>query len=77
MPVVSLTDRHAAGSRLVPIVFQRHLETVLYGCLEGLRWPHLEGHEHRWHRRVEAQARNWCSGVQPHDPVRGRGWRLR
>ena len=31
MPVVSLTDRRAAGNRLVRFVFQRHLETVLYG----------------------------------------------
>ena len=29
MPVVSLTDRRAAGNRLVRFVFQRHLETVL------------------------------------------------
>ena len=30
MPVVSLTDRRAAGNRLVRFVFQRYLETVLY-----------------------------------------------
>ena len=35
MPVVSLTDRRAAGNHLVRFVFQRHLETVLYGRSDG------------------------------------------
>ena len=35
MPVVSLTDRRAAGNRLVRWVYQRHLETVLYGRSDG------------------------------------------
>ena len=39
MPVVSLTDRRAAGNRLVRWVFQRHLETVLYGRSEGSSGP--------------------------------------
>ena len=39
MPVVSLTDRRAAGNRLVRFVFQRHLETVLYGRSEGSSGP--------------------------------------
>ena len=34
MPVVSLTDRRAAGNRLVRFVFQRHLET---GCMAAPR----------------------------------------
>ena len=37
MPVVSLTDRRAAGNRIVRFVFQRHLETVLYGRSESRR----------------------------------------
>ena len=39
MPVVSLCDRRAAGNRLVRWVFQRHLETVLYGRSEGSSGP--------------------------------------
>ena len=39
MPVVSLTDRRAAGNRLVRFVFQRHLETVLYGRSDGSSGP--------------------------------------
>ena len=39
IPVVSLTDRRAAGNRLVRFVFQRHLETVLYGRSEGSSGP--------------------------------------
>ena len=39
MPVISLTDRRAAGNRLVRFVFQRHLETVLYGRSEGSSGP--------------------------------------
>ena len=39
MPVVSLIDRRAAGNRLVRFVFQRHLETVLYGRSEGSSGP--------------------------------------
>ena len=39
MPVVSLTDRRAAGNRLVRFVFQRHLETVLFGRSEGSSGP--------------------------------------
>jgi hypothetical protein len=39
MPVVSLTDRRAAGNRLVRFVFQRHFETVLYGRSEGSSGP--------------------------------------
>ena len=35
MPVVSMVDRRAAGNRVVRFVFQRHLETVLYGRSEG------------------------------------------
>ena len=42
MPVISLTDRRAAGNRLVRFVFQRHLETVLYGRSD----PKLQ-----WHAR--------------------------
>ena len=45
MPVISLTDRRAAGNRLVRFVFQRHLETVLYGRSEGSSGSHLEGDE--------------------------------
>lgn len=47
MPVVSLTDRTpiAAGNRLVRFVFQRHLETALYGCLRRLEQHYLEGNE--------------------------------
>ena len=39
MPVVLLTDRRAAGNRLVRFVFQRHLETVLYGRSDGSSGP--------------------------------------
>ena len=39
MPVVSLTDRRAAGNRLVRFVYQRHLETVLYGRSDGSSGP--------------------------------------
>ena len=39
MPVVSLTDRRAAGNRLVRFCFQRHLETVLYGRSDGSSGP--------------------------------------
>ena len=39
MPVILLTDRRAAGNRLVRFVFQRHLETVLYGRSEGSSGP--------------------------------------
>ena len=39
MPVVSLTDRRAAGNRLVRWVYQRHLETVLYGRSDGSSGP--------------------------------------
>ena len=39
MPVISLTDRRAAGNRLVRFVFQRHLETVLFGRSEGSSGP--------------------------------------
>ena len=39
MPVVSLTDRRAAGNRLVRFCFQRHLETVLYGRSAGSSGP--------------------------------------
>ena len=39
MPVISLTDRRAAGNRLVRFVFQRHLETVLYGRSDGSSGP--------------------------------------
>ena len=39
MPVISLTDRRAAGNRLVRFVFQRHLEAILYGRAEGSSGP--------------------------------------
>ena len=39
MPVVSMVDRRAAGNRVVRFVFQRHLETVLYGRSEGSSGP--------------------------------------
>ena len=39
MPVVSMTDRRAAGNRVVRFVFQRHLETVLYGRSDGSSGP--------------------------------------
>jgi len=39
MPVVTLCDRRAAGNRLVRFVYQRHLEAVLYGRMEGSTGP--------------------------------------
>ena len=39
MSVVSLVDRRAAGNRIVRFVFQRHLEAVLYGRIEGSSGP--------------------------------------
>ena len=39
MSVVSLVDRRAAGNRIVRFVYQRHLETVLYGRTEGSTGP--------------------------------------
>eukprot|EP00966_Prymnesium_polylepis_P264335 6106329-Prymnesium_polylepis.1 len=39
MSVVSLVDRRAAGNRIVRFVYQRHLEAVLYGCMEGSSSP--------------------------------------
>ena len=39
LPVITLTDRRAAGNRLVRFVFQRHLEAVLFGRLEGSSGP--------------------------------------
>ena len=39
MPVISLTDRRAAGNRLVRFVYQRHLEAILYGRAEGSSGP--------------------------------------
>ena len=37
--MVSLTDRRAQGNRLVRWVYQRHLETVLYGRINGSSSP--------------------------------------
>ena len=52
LPVVSMTDRRAAGNRVVRFVFQRHLETVLYaGARRGPADLYLEGDEHCWNRR--------------------------
>ena len=48
MPVISLTDRRAAGNRLVRFVFQRHLETVLYGRSVGRE---LRSHLSIWKAR--------------------------
>ena len=39
MSVISLIDRRAAGNRVVRFVFQRHLEAVLYGRIEGSSGP--------------------------------------
>ena len=39
MSVVSLVDRRAAGNRIVRFVYQRHLEAVLYGRIEGASGP--------------------------------------
>lgn len=39
LPVITLTDRRAAGNRLVRFVFQRHLEAVLFGRMEGSSGP--------------------------------------
>eukprot|EP00966_Prymnesium_polylepis_P075464 1750323-Prymnesium_polylepis.1 len=39
MSVVSLVDRRAAGNRIVRFVYQRHLEAVLYGRIEGYSGP--------------------------------------
>ena len=39
MPCVSLHDRRAGGHPLVRFIFQRHLETVLYGRTEGSTGP--------------------------------------
>lgn len=39
MSVVSLVDRRAAGNRVVRFVYQRHLEAVLYGRMEGSSGP--------------------------------------
>ena len=39
MSVVSLVDRSAAGNRIVRFVYQRHLEAVLYGRMEGSSGP--------------------------------------
>ena len=39
MPCVSLHDRRAGGQPLVRFVYQRHLETVLYGRVEGSTGP--------------------------------------
>jgi len=39
MCVVSLVDRRAAGNRIVRFVYQRHLEAVLYGRIEGSSGP--------------------------------------
>jgi hypothetical protein len=39
MSVVSLVDRRAAGNRVVRFVYQRHLEAVLYGRIEGSSGP--------------------------------------
>ena len=39
MSVVSLVDRRAAGNRIVRFVYQRHLEAVLYGRMEGSSGP--------------------------------------
>ena len=39
LPVITLADRRAAGNRLVRFVFQRHLEAVLFGRMEGSSGP--------------------------------------
>ena len=39
MPCVTLRDRRAGGNPLVKFVFQRHLESVLYGRTEGSSGP--------------------------------------
>ena len=39
MSVASLIDRRAAGNRVVRFVYQRHLEAVLYGRMEGSSGP--------------------------------------
>ena len=39
MPCVTLRDRRAGGRPLVRFVFQRHLESVLYGRAEGSSGP--------------------------------------
>ena len=39
MSVISLIDRRAAVNRVVRFVFQRHLEAVLYGHIEGSSGP--------------------------------------
>ena len=39
MSVISLVDRRAAGNRVVRFVYQRHLEAVLYGRIEGSSGP--------------------------------------
>eukprot|EP00966_Prymnesium_polylepis_P317562 7336451-Prymnesium_polylepis.1 len=39
MSVISLIDRRAAGNRVVRFVYQRHLEEVLYGRIEGSSGP--------------------------------------
>ena len=39
MPCVTLRDRRAGGQPLVRFLYQRHLETVLYGRIEGSSGP--------------------------------------
>ena len=39
MSVISLPDRRAAGNQIVRFVFQRHMEAVLYGRIEGSSGP--------------------------------------
>ena len=39
MSVISLPDRRAAGNQIVRFVYQRHLEAVLYGRVEGTSGP--------------------------------------
>jgi hypothetical protein len=39
MPCVSLRDRRARGHPVVRFIYQRHLETVLYGRIDGSSGP--------------------------------------
>ena len=39
MPCVTLRDRRAGGQPMVRFIYQRHLETVLYGRVEGSSGP--------------------------------------
>ena len=39
MSVISLPDRRAAGNQVVRFVFQRHMEAVLFGRIEGSSGP--------------------------------------